>query len=126
MGKRVLILVIGAALLAGGLYLLFHSPATGETTLQVIANKIFSLPFVMIITGLFASLYGLLHGLRFSKPVYLVLGVTLFSTGLYFLYGTYGIVSKGVVMHDIFFSPGIALMGAGLYIIVMTLRGRRV
>lgn len=123
--KRLAIIVPGAIMLAGGLFLLFTNPDTAETPLRTISSKIFSLPFLLVIAGLFASLYGLLHGVRFAKPVYLVFGAGLFITGITLVYGTSGIESTGVDMRDILFSPGIALMGAGIYMIIMTILGKR-
>ncbi|MGD8514028.1 MAG: hypothetical protein PVF52_00335 [Granulosicoccaceae bacterium] len=126
MTKKLATITIGIAMLAGGLYFLFNDPGTGQTPLQTMSSRIFSLPFLLVIAGLFASLYGLLGGVRFSKPVYLLIGASMFIAGASFVYGDTGMLQNGAQMRDVLFSPGIVLMGASLYIIIMTLLGKRI
>jgi hypothetical protein len=123
--KRLSIIAVGVIILVAGLYMLFHDPVSGETPVRTVSSKIFSFPFLLVIAGLFASLYGLLHGVRLPKPVYLAFGTGLFTGGFSLVYGTRGIENTAVDMRDILFSPGIALMGAGLYMLIMTVLGKR-
>jgi hypothetical protein len=124
--KKLATITIGIAMLAGGSYLLFNNPVTGQTPLQTMSSRIFSLPFLLVITGLLASLYGLLGGVRFSKPVYLLIGASMLITGASFVYGDTGMLQNGAQMRDALFSPGIVLMGAGIYTIIMTVLGKHI
>jgi hypothetical protein len=126
MTKKLATITIGIAMLAGGSYLLFNNPVTGQTPLQTMSSRIFSLPFLLVITGLLASLYGLLGGVRFSKPVYLLIGASMLITGASFVYGDTGMLQNGAQMRDALFSPGIVLMGAGIYTIIMTVLGKHI
>ena len=54
-----------------------------------------------------------------------VIGGALILSGYYLVYGGIDIVSDGVEMRDVLFSPGMVLMGAGMFIIAKTWMGRR-
>lgn len=76
--------------------------------------------------GVILCIIGLLKGRVFSKKAYYVLGTVLIFCGWYLIYGgisnTY---SHGIQMRDMLFSPGITLMGVGMFIIAKTWLGKR-
>ena len=57
-----------------------------------------------------------------------MLGATMIATGFFLVYGTVGWVSAeddNIMLRDVLISPGFALMGAGLYIILRFIIFRR-
>ena len=120
--------VLRGALVAGGATLLLTSfflrnstQPLGEGILAVLTN-----PAVAgMAAGVAMLIYGALYGVSLSKRTNYILGGIFLVSGYALVYGGIDTISSGVELRDVVFSPGIALMGAGLYLIVKTKLGLR-
>ncbi len=76
--------------------------------------------------GAILCIFALLKGHVFSNKTYYILGVALIFCGYYLIYGGFhNTYNDGAQMRDVLFSPGITMMGAGLFIIAKTWLGKR-
>lgn len=116
---RIILIVVGTIILLASY--LYTKDVQGGGLAAVIANP----GTYGLFLGAMLCIIGLLKGRVFTKKTYYILGAVLIFCGWYLIYGGHYTNSYGVQMRDMLFSPGITLMGAGLFIIAKTWLGKR-
>ena len=112
--RRAAYILLGSMLLVSGYFFSHDAIGTDRVSVALVPG----LGGMLAGTGFL--IVGMIKGVRFSRTVYIVLGGTMLLSGYYLVYGGIDIVKGGVEMRDVLFSPGIALMGAGMFLIIKT------
>lgn len=122
--RRFMVVAAGVFFLIFGY---FSIAATGNDTSgrTFMTSAVFSSGFLVLIAGLIVTINGVLGGIRYATATYYIIGGALLFSGYYVVYGGIDIIHNGIEMRDALFSPGIALMGTGMFVIARTfLAGR--